>query len=57
MLFSLHLILPLLAAHYGLAAAVSKTTVPLVQLDEGTFVGTLDGNVNTFLGIPFAKPP
>nr|VWO95946.1 Carboxylic ester hydrolase (EC [Ganoderma boninense] len=30
---------------------------PSIQLDHGTFMGTSDGTVYKFLGIPFAKPP
>ena len=36
---------------------VSSEDSPAVQLDNGTFVGTSDGSVDKFLGIPFAKPP
>ncbi|KAH9060193.1 carotenoid ester lipase precursor [Lactarius vividus] len=32
-------------------------TCPVVTLDGGTFIGTTTGDVNKFLGIPFAKPP
>ncbi|TBU41183.1 alpha/beta-hydrolase [Dichomitus squalens] len=41
-----------LAGHH-----VKSTTPPIVQLDRGSFVGTSDGTVDSFLGIPFAKPP
>lgn len=30
---------------------------PSVQLDAGTFNGIASGNVDQFLGIPFAQPP
>ncbi|KAI0091741.1 carotenoid ester lipase precursor [Irpex rosettiformis] len=30
---------------------------PRVQLDQGTFVGTRNENIDKFLGIPYAKPP
>ena len=56
MLLLLHIIAVLLAGHTALAAVIS-TTEPTVTLDSGTFVGTLDGTTNKFLGIPFAKPP
>jgi acetylcholinesterase len=41
-------------------AAPSPTTYatpPIVTLDKGTFIGTSNNGVNTFLGIPFAQPP
>ncbi|EJF60948.1 carotenoid ester lipase precursor [Dichomitus squalens LYAD-421 SS1] len=49
----------LLAALVGAALAVpmTKRASPSIQLDEGTFVGTSDGVVDKYLGIPFAKPP
>ncbi|EMD32791.1 hypothetical protein CERSUDRAFT_118502 [Gelatoporia subvermispora B] len=39
------------------SAASSDTSVPTIRLDDGLFVGTTDGVTNSFLGIPFAKPP
>lgn len=30
---------------------------PEIQVDTGTFVGASYGDVDGFLGIPFAKPP
>ena len=39
---------------YGVPSA---GTVPTVTLDEGVFYGESEGNINKFLGIPFAKPP
>lgn len=42
------------AAPLALAAA---STLPTVTLDEGTIVGTSDGFLDQFLGIPFAQPP
>lgn len=30
---------------------------PTVQLDSGTFTGTLSGSTDRFLGVPYAKPP
>ncbi|KAA1472207.1 alpha beta-hydrolase [Dentipellis sp. KUC8613] len=35
----------------------SSTSSPVVKLDNGTFVGQTSGDVNLFLGIPFARPP
>ncbi|EIW58877.1 carotenoid ester lipase precursor [Trametes versicolor FP-101664 SS1] len=40
-----------------LALAAAASTVPTVTLDEGTIVGTSDGFLDQFLGIPFAQPP
>ena len=40
-----------------LAAPTTYTTPPIVTLDKGTFIGTSNGSVNSFLGIPFAQPP
>jgi carboxylesterase type B len=40
-----------------LAAPTTYATPPIVTLDEGTFIGTSNDSVNTFLGIPFAQPP
>ncbi|KAH9932737.1 carotenoid ester lipase precursor [Epithele typhae] len=58
------LCLPLLLAATALAAptapdtpVLEKRTSPKVTLDKATFVGTGDGSVNKFLGIPFAKAP
>ena len=48
---------------FVVGAAVAVQTVmyvapgPSVQLDDGTFIGTSDGVVDRFLGIPFGKPP
>lgn len=39
------------------AAAPTKRASPAVTLDDGTFIGVADGQVNKWLGIPFAKPP
>ncbi|PIL35136.1 hypothetical protein GSI_02925 [Ganoderma sinense ZZ0214-1] len=43
----------------GAAVAVPtvKRAAPSIQLDDGTFIGTSDGTVDRFLGIPFGKPP
>jgi hypothetical protein len=38
-------------------AATTPFTGPQVRLDRGTFVGTRNGSIDSFLGIPFAKPP
>jgi carboxylesterase type B len=40
-----------------LAARATYSTPTIVTLDEGTFIGTSNDGVNTFLGIPFAQPP
>ncbi|KAH9910175.1 carotenoid ester lipase precursor [Epithele typhae] len=39
------------------ADRLEKRAPPTVTLDQGTFVGEADGDVNNFLGIPFGKPP
>jgi len=50
--------------HTGLAtlllAAVATSTAtdpPVVQIREGTLRGSQQGNVNKFLGVPYARPP
>ena len=50
--------------HTGLAtlllAAVATSTAtdpPVVQTREGTLRGSQQGNVNKFLGVPYARPP
>ena len=54
-------LLPLLSSFSGTAFAapldVNKRASPTLTLDNGTFVGKVDGSTNKFLGIPFAKPP
>ncbi|KAN0141650.1 Alpha/Beta hydrolase fold [Lactarius tabidus] len=35
----------------------ASATPPIATLDKGTFIGTSNDGVNTFLGIPFAQPP
>ncbi|KAM5540854.1 hypothetical protein V8D89_005498 [Ganoderma adspersum] len=40
-----------------LAWPMAQRAAPSVKLDDGTFVGDSDGDVDKFLGIPFAKPP
>ncbi|KAI0351864.1 carotenoid ester lipase [Trametes cingulata] len=47
--------LPLLFLTAILTGATAK--VAIVRLDEATVVGTSDGVVDQFLGIPFAEPP
>ncbi|KAI0059490.1 carotenoid ester lipase precursor [Artomyces pyxidatus] len=47
--------LVLVCCNYASAAIVNG--IPNVQLDAGTFIGNLSGNVSQFLGIPFAQPP
>ncbi|KAH9855287.1 carotenoid ester lipase precursor [Lenzites betulinus] len=46
----------ILACVVALAGASNAATVS-VQLDDATVVGTSDGTVSQFLGIPFALPP
>ncbi|OJT04264.1 Lipase 4 [Trametes pubescens] len=38
-------------------ALAAASTSPTVTLDKGTVVGTSDGFLDQFLGIPFAQPP
>ncbi len=38
-------------------ATNSTSSVPQVQLDQGTFNGVHNGTVDKFLGIHYAKPP
>ncbi|THH21400.1 hypothetical protein EW146_g169 [Bondarzewia mesenterica] len=38
-------------------SAVDSAGAPTVQLDQGTFVGNLNGSFKNFLGIPFALSP
>ncbi|KAI0754515.1 carotenoid ester lipase precursor [Daedaleopsis nitida] len=51
------LLLLSLAASAVLAVPTDKRGFPTVQLDNGTFIGISDGDVNKFLGIPFGKAP
>ncbi|KAI0029235.1 Alpha/Beta hydrolase protein [Vararia minispora EC-137] len=50
-----------LLAHFSsvqaVPAVIPRATAPSIKLDNGTFVGATSGNVNKWLGIPFAKPP
>ncbi|TFY53116.1 hypothetical protein EVG20_g10257 [Dentipellis fragilis] len=39
------------------SANVSSASSPVVKLDNGSFTGRTSGDVNLFLGIPFARPP
>ncbi|KAI0793611.1 carotenoid ester lipase precursor [Fomes fomentarius] len=39
------------------AVKTDGSTAPTVQLDAATVVGTQNGSVDSFLGIPFAQPP
>ncbi|KAG8978775.1 hypothetical protein FRB90_008352, partial [Tulasnella sp. 427] len=41
----------------ALAAPTRRWVDSTIQLDQGQFVGSTDGVVNRFLGIPFALPP
>ena len=34
-----------------------RTESPSVKLDKATVVGTTTGTVESYLGIPYAKPP
>ena len=53
----LSLLLFLVQALLGLAAPPSTQGLPTVKLDQGTFLGAVDGLTHKFLGIPYAKPP
>ncbi len=39
------------------AVTTDGPIAPTVQLDAATVVGTRNGSVDSFLGIPFAQPP
>lgn len=41
----------------ALSAHASPLAAPTVTLDSATISGVTVGNVNKFLGIPFAQPP
>ncbi|KAI0793612.1 carotenoid ester lipase precursor [Fomes fomentarius] len=45
--------------YFSLTRAVTAdgSTAPTVQLDAATVIGTQNGSVDSFLGIPFAQPP
>ncbi|KAI0059491.1 alpha beta-hydrolase [Artomyces pyxidatus] len=47
--------LVLVCCNYAAAAIING--IPNVQLDAGSFIGNLSGDVSQFLGIPFAQPP
>ena len=42
---------------YALAAAARRDGGPVVSLDYATFEGGLGGGTESFLGIPYARPP
>ncbi|THH17257.1 hypothetical protein EW146_g3519 [Bondarzewia mesenterica] len=57
-LFATAIAAALLIMQVGLTTALTtRQTIPTVQLDNGTFVGTTIGAVTRFLGIPFAQSP
>ena len=56
MLLQLLFLIPFLIGG-SVALPAAKRAAPSIQLDDGTFVGSSDGTVDKFLGIPFAKPP
>lgn len=39
----------------AVAAPTQRAAAPTITLDSGVFTGAVSGNVNKFLGIPFAK--
>ncbi|KIJ65542.1 hypothetical protein HYDPIDRAFT_110642 [Hydnomerulius pinastri MD-312] len=51
------LLLSSLLAGASAIPTISRTTSPVVTLDDGTFTGVASGAVNKFLGIPYAQPP
>ncbi|KAI0754517.1 carotenoid ester lipase precursor [Daedaleopsis nitida] len=55
MLTRLLCLLPLVGVAF--AVPTDKRAPPTVQLDAGTFIGSSDGTVNRFLGVPFGKAP
>lgn len=42
---------------YATPPAKRADLSPTVQLDNATFIGTSDGTVDKFLGMPYVKPP
>lgn len=48
---------PLYLLLYTAAVAGAATKLTTVKLNEATVVGTSDGHVTQFLGIPFAEAP
>ena len=44
-------------AQVSFAASRNGSQVPTIVLDNGTFVGSSEGDVSVFRGIPYAKPP
>ena len=51
------LILVCVATATVFASPSTDSTCPVVTLDKGTFIGTTANGTNSFLGIPFARPP
>ncbi|KII93361.1 hypothetical protein PLICRDRAFT_100054 [Plicaturopsis crispa FD-325 SS-3] len=47
----------LLQSGIAVATPVTRASAPTVTLDNGTFTGTIDGNTQKFLGIPFGEAP
>ncbi|KAJ6543584.1 carotenoid ester lipase precursor [Mycena vulgaris] len=47
---------PLLLGIPALLAPAALAGAPVVSLQYGTFRGAVDGNLSTFLGVPFAQP-
>ncbi|KAG8970881.1 hypothetical protein FRC03_000099 [Tulasnella sp. 419] len=57
-LFELAVVLLLIAPSSAAPAkSFPRASSPAVKLDSATFVGKTDGDIERFLGIPFAKPP
>ncbi|KAJ7166861.1 sterol esterase [Mycena filopes] len=52
------MILPLILTLFAslFVAAASVAVAPTVSLKYGVFQGVVDGNLSTFLGVPFAQP-
>ena len=51
-----------LAAVFGVVSAIPSATnrevsEPTVQLDRATVIGSTNGSVTSYMGIPFAEPP
>ncbi|KAJ6543585.1 sterol esterase [Mycena vulgaris] len=47
---------PLLLALPALLAPAALAGAPVISLQYGTFRGAADGNLSTFLGVPFSQP-
>jgi hypothetical protein len=41
----------------SIVVAVPTASAPAVKLDDATLTGKTSGNIQQFLGIPFAQPP